>query len=72
MAVVLAARIAGEHGVVNLEQAAAPRLPAPCVATGRMPHSEPPPRSGDRGAAMEAKLCRLASSAFEGIAKICQ
>jgi hypothetical protein len=72
MAVVLAAEIAGEHGVVNIEKAASHMLHAQCVETGRMPHIEPPTRPCDRVAAMEANLCRLTFEAFEEIAKLCR
>jgi len=60
------------HGVVHIEHAAAHRLPAPCVATGHMPHSAPPPRSDDRGAAMEAPLGTWTCEALEEMATFCR
>lgn len=72
MAVVLAAGIADEHGVVNIEKAASHMLHAQCVGTGHMPHIESPTRPCDRVAAMEANLCRLTFEAFEEIAKLCR
>jgi hypothetical protein len=47
--------------LMNIETAASHMLYAQCVETGHMPHIEPPTRPCDRGAAMEANLCRLAS-----------
>ena len=52
MAVVLAAGIAGEQGVVNIEKAALHMLHAQCVETGHIPHIESPTLPCDRVATM--------------------
>jgi hypothetical protein len=52
MVVVLAAGVAGEHGLVNIEKAASHMLHVPCVETGHMPHIESPTRPCDMVAAM--------------------
>ncbi len=52
MAVVLAAGIAGEHGLVHIEKAASHMLHAQYVETGRMAHIEAPTWPCARVAAM--------------------
>jgi hypothetical protein len=52
MAVVLAAGIAGEQGVVNIEKAALHMLHAQCVETGHIPHIGSPTLPCDRVATM--------------------